>query len=111
MQTFYIDGFCQVISWLAAHSTAKPASILYPSSVFIEERPKGMTEYTMAKAAGEVLAKDLAAALGIIVTTPRIPRVLTDQTAGMVQVQTADAVDTMLPLLRAERLCGSFRRR
>jgi NAD(P)-dependent dehydrogenase (short-subunit alcohol dehydrogenase family)/acyl dehydratase len=98
----HVDGFSKVAGWLAARSTTKPVSILYPSTVFIDERPKGMTEYAMAKAAGEVLARDLAAALGVSITTPRIPRVLTDQTATVPPVQTADAVDVMLPLLRSE---------
>jgi NAD(P)-dependent dehydrogenase (short-subunit alcohol dehydrogenase family) len=100
--SIYVDCFEKVAAWLTSHSTSRPISILYPSTVFINNRPKGMTEYAMAKAAGEVLAKDLAEALGIRIATPRIPRVLTDQTATVLPIQVADAVDVMLPLLRAE---------
>jgi NAD(P)-dependent dehydrogenase (short-subunit alcohol dehydrogenase family)/acyl dehydratase len=102
LAAFYVDGFADFVMALAARAGGKPMSILYPSTVFIDERPKGMTEYAMAKAAGEVLAQDLSSTLGIPITTPRIPRVLTDQTAALTLGEFADPVDILLPLLRAE---------
>jgi len=98
----YADGLAAVMQWAAANIVHKPLTVMYPSTVFIDERPKGMTEYAMAKAAGEILAKDLASAFGFRLSTPRIPRVLTDQTASILPIDTADAVDVMLPLLRGE---------
>lgn len=98
----YLDGFAKIVTWAAAHLSDKPRAILYPSTVFIDERPRGMTEYAMTKAAGEILAADLASTLGLTITAPRIPRVLTDQTATLLALQTEDPVAVMLPLLRAE---------
>lgn len=77
-----------------------PKAVLYPSSVFVTERPNGMTEYTMAKAAGEILCADLAKT-GIRVVAPRLPRILTDQTATNVPTSYADPIETMLPIIRA----------
>lgn len=98
----YVDGFARLVTWARAHMTEKPRAILYPSTVFVEERPKGMAEYAMAKAAGEILAAELASTTGIAISTPRIPRVLTDQTATVLPLATADPIGVMLPLLRAE---------
>jgi len=44
----------------------------------------------------------MKATAGLSIATPRIPRVLTDQTASVPPVETADAASVMLPLLRAE---------
>jgi hypothetical protein len=53
----YGDGFWQLAQALRARQPR--LSIFYPSSVSVTERPRGMTEYTMAKAAGEVLCADM----------------------------------------------------
>jgi NAD(P)-dependent dehydrogenase (short-subunit alcohol dehydrogenase family)/acyl dehydratase len=96
----YVDGFSAVWDRLAGY---RPLSVLYPSTVFVEERPKGLTEYAMAKAAAEALCADLARrAPGVSMTVPRIPRTLTDQTATSPPVPAADPVEVMLPLLRAQ---------
>jgi hypothetical protein len=89
---------------VAARSTTRPRlSVLYPSTTAIVERPRGMTEYAMAKAAGELLCVDLARSHPqLSITAPRLPRVLTDQTALAIPVKALDAADAMLPLLRAE---------
>ena len=51
-----------------------------------------------------MLCADLVKAhAGLAITAPRLPRVLTDQTASALPIRAADAVDVMLPLLRAER--------
>jgi NAD(P)-dependent dehydrogenase (short-subunit alcohol dehydrogenase family) len=96
----YVDGFAAV--WNAL-SGRRPLSVLYPSTIFLEDRPKGMTEYVMAKAAAEMLCADLVRrAPGVALMVPRIPRVLTDQTATLPPLPTADPVAVMLPLLRAQ---------
>jgi acyl dehydratase len=100
---FYVDGFNAVCLclWRDCRNTFR--NILYPSSVAVTERPAGMTEYAMAKAAGEVLCADLQRlAPELSIATPRIPRVLTDQTATVPPVESADASSVMLALLRAE---------
>lgn len=79
-------------------------NILVPSSEAITARPKGMTEYAMSKAAAELLCADLRRAYPrMAISTPRLPRVLTDQTAVAIPVRALDAAAAMLPLLRDER--------
>lgn len=97
---FYVDGFYAVCQQLAARQPGK-LSVFYPSSIAVEKRPPDMTEYAMAKMAGEALCADMNAQWpNVRVTVSRIPRVLTDQTASVVQVESADPVDVMLPIVR-----------
>ncbi len=102
--SIYVEGLNRVVTGLLARRGAgQTLSLLYPSSVAVVERPKGMTEYAMAKAAGEILCADLARNHpGLTVRCPRLPRTLTDQTATVPPVESADALLVCLPLLRAE---------
>ena len=77
-------------------------SVFYPSSIAVEQRPRGMVEYSMAKAAGEILCAELEATVkGLHVSVVRLPRILTDQTATVPPVACADALSTMLPIVRS----------
>ena len=95
----YVDGFWQLSQELR---TRQPRlSIFYPSSVSVTERPKGMTEYTMAKAAGEVLCADMNAFQAPLhVTVSRLPRLPTDQTASITAEETTDPLRVVLPIIR-----------
>lgn len=97
--TIYVDGFWQLSQALRA---CQPRlSVFYPSSVFVTERPQGMTEYTMAKAAGEVLCADMNVSLAPLhVTNSRLPRLPTDQTASISTAKMTNPVETMLPIIR-----------
>lgn len=76
--------------------------LVNPSTVFVDELPAGMAEYAMAKSAAEVLARDFNKRLkGVRMHAPRLPRVMTDQTAGIMPSQAADAVAVMQPLVAA----------
>lgn len=95
----YVQGFWGLVEALLRRNPA--VSLFYPSTVFVEERPKGMTEYAMAKAAGESLCADINEALAPThVTVTRLPRLLTDQTATVTAVETASPVEVMLPIVR-----------
>jgi phosphoenolpyruvate-protein kinase (PTS system EI component) len=60
-----------------------------------------MLEYSMAKAAGELLCAEMNRFLGgIRVITRRLPRILTDQTASVMSVQSSDPSEIMLPIIR-----------
>lgn len=99
----YVAAFHDLCACAAALSQAERLHVLYPSTVFIDERPRGMTEYAMAKSAGELLCADLMRSHPRLkITAPRIPRVLTDQTALAIPVKTMSALDAVLPLLAAE---------
>jgi NAD(P)-dependent dehydrogenase (short-subunit alcohol dehydrogenase family) len=96
----YATGFFDLCQALEMTGTT-PVSVLYPSSVAVEDRPKGMTEYAMAKAAGETLAVDINAGFKKVrVETVRLPRLLTDQTASVVPVETPDALATLWPIVK-----------
>lgn len=71
--------------------------VLYPSTVFIEDRPSGITGYAMAKAAGEVLCADLGEdGTGVRVLAPCLPRLPMDQAAAMASVEIGDPVSALL---------------
>jgi acyl dehydratase len=95
----YARGFHDLLEWIGSK---RKLAVFYPSSIAVETRPKGMTDYVMAKAAGEILAVDLCQLRGHTLSMPRLPRVLTDQTAVSPPVAAADPVDIMLPLLRGQ---------
>ncbi len=98
-EEIYIHGFWQLMRTLRPLQPG--LSLFYPSSVAVEERPRGMTEYTMAKAAGEVLCADVNEWMAPLhVTISRLPRLLTDQTATVAATETENPVDVMLPIIR-----------
>jgi NAD(P)-dependent dehydrogenase (short-subunit alcohol dehydrogenase family) len=77
-------------------------TVFYPSSTAVEQRPRGMAEYSMAKAAGEILCSEMAAShKQLRMNVVRLPRILTDQTATVTPVESADALTTMLPIIRS----------
>jgi acyl dehydratase len=78
---FYVTRLYDLIRLIK--TKGQPLALLYPSTVYVEDRPSGLTEYAMAKAAGEQLCHDLMAAdpeLAIVVD--RLPRLATDQNPG-----------------------------
>lgn len=99
--TVYIKAFYNVCKYLTSFNRTKRLAVFYPSSVAVESRPEGMTEYSMSKSAGEILCSDLSKFNGKIdILTKRLPRVLTDQTATVLNVESANALDVMLPIIR-----------
>ena len=80
----YVDGFLDLAQALRARR--KDVSLFYPSSVYVAERPRGMLEYAMAKAAGETLCSEMNQAWPPLrVTVDRLPRLPTDQTASVME--------------------------
>jgi hypothetical protein len=97
---FYVRGFYELCTVLKERFGPEILAF-YPSSVFVQDRPREMTEYAMAKAAGEVLCADLNRSCpGIQITTVRLPRLLTDQTTTLLPTERAKSVDVMLPIIR-----------
>lgn len=95
----YVNGFWQLSQALRARQPK--LSIFYPSSVSVTGRPKGMTDYTMAKAAGEILCADMNISQAPMhVTVSRLPRLPTDQTASVIPTETASPLEVMLPIIR-----------
>ncbi|HEY6451283.1 MAG TPA: SDR family NAD(P)-dependent oxidoreductase [Steroidobacteraceae bacterium] len=97
---FYVTGFLGLVE---ACRKLRPAGVsaFYPSTVYVESRPAEMTEYAMAKAAGEILCADMHKYLrGVRVIARRLPRLPTDQTNSLLPTGTADALEVMAPIVR-----------
>jgi NAD(P)-dependent dehydrogenase (short-subunit alcohol dehydrogenase family) len=97
---FYVHGFYRIIEAIRRR-TPDGMTVFYPSSVFVENRPQHMTEYAMSKAAGEVLCADIARSCkDVRVLVERLPRLRTDQTSTLIQVDVISAVPVMLQIVR-----------
>ena len=97
---FYVQGFYDLCLALNTRP-GQQLSVFYPSTVFVDERPAGMTEYAMAKAAGEQLCADMNLHLpGVRILVHRLPKLPTDQTAGVLPERETDALEALLPVLR-----------
>jgi MaoC like domain len=75
--------------------------VFYPSTVYVEEMPADFSEYVAAKGAGEALCGVLARQRpdGSIIVR-RLPRVLTDQTAGLIRGPVADPIPLLLRVVQ-----------
>jgi MaoC like domain len=95
----YVDGFARLAEALRA--LRSDVSLFYPSSVYVEERPRGMIEYAMAKVAGETLCSEMNLAWAPLrVTVGRLPRLPTDQTASVLETKFPSPVACLLPFVR-----------
>jgi hypothetical protein len=97
---YYLAGFHDLVQ---ACLQRRPAGleVFYPSTVYVDSRPAELTEYAMAKAAGEVLCADMEEQLrGLRVLVRRLPRMPTDQTGSLLPGENADPVAIMLPIVR-----------
>jgi acyl dehydratase len=98
---FYLERFEQLCMALEARAGERPVTVYLPSTVFITDRPKGMTEYAMTKAAAEVLADDLNRVLRHVrIVHTRLPRLATDQTSSILGVSVESNIGTLLPVVR-----------
>jgi acyl dehydratase/NADP-dependent 3-hydroxy acid dehydrogenase YdfG len=103
---FYLTGFhdmcLQILQQFPVPAGSEQTlGIYYPSSIAVEQRPNGMTEYAMVKAAGEQMCRDMNQYLpGLRILTSRLPRLPTDQTASIVPGREQDPLAVMLPILR-----------
>ena len=97
----YVSGFYDLCAALAARSAGR-LSAFYPSSTAVEQRPRDMTEYAMAKSAGEALAADMTRFMPRVrVTVTRLPRLPSDQTTTVAPAEAGSAVEVLLPIVRA----------
>ena len=95
----YVDGFLDLAQ--AMRRRRSDVSLFYPSSVYVAERPRGMLEYAMAKAAGETLCSEMNQAWPPLhVTIERLPRLPTDQTASVFGITLPSPVSCLLPIVR-----------
>lgn len=98
---FYVDRFAELCKWLEDRASGRRIKVYLPSTVFIADRPKGMTEYAMAKAAAELLAEDMNRSLmNVSVVCSRLPRLATDQTASVTTPATESNLVVLLQVVR-----------
>jgi acyl dehydratase/NADP-dependent 3-hydroxy acid dehydrogenase YdfG len=96
----YVKGFYDCCSYLSEH-VSQALTVFYPSSVFVESNPPEMTEYSMAKMAGELLCDKLNRTGGRThIIVKRLPRLLTDQTATVLPMARDETFKIMLPVVR-----------
>lgn len=104
--TYYLLGFydlCSELTERGGNLTLGSGRLIayYPSSVYVDERPAGMTEYAMIKAAGEQMCRDMNQQLpNLHILTTRLPRLLTDQTATLLPGLDLDPISLLLPVVR-----------
>ena len=95
---FYVTGFADVC---AAARGSSPLDVFYPSSTALDQHIRELTEYSAAKAAGEMLCGMLQTTTpSLRILVRRLARVATDQTASLIPARALDPVTAMLPIVR-----------
>ena len=99
---FYIGKFYGLCTFLETSISTGRIKVYFPSSVYVEERPRGMAEYAMAKSAAELLIQEINRTFHkLTVSCTRLPRLSTDQTVTILKVSTGSNAATLLPLIRS----------
>jgi len=98
---FYVNAFASTVD-AVLRVGGERLSVFYPSTIFLQEFQEHSTEYCAAKAAGELLCRHLEHRFPhVTVYAPRLPRMQTDQTSGLVPVDAEDPLFSMLNAIRA----------
>lgn len=99
---FYVKGLHALCERIEALPLDRQVRVYVPSSVFVAERPDGLTEYAMAKAAVEVMIDDINRAYKRVrILATRLPRLSTDQTSSLLRIPSDDNLAAVLPVVRA----------
>ena len=97
---FYVTQFYEMCVYLES-VLAKPVRIYFPSSVYVESRPRDFAEYAMAKSAAEVLIADMNRVFKkVSIVSSRLPRLSTDQTSTVLTVAAESNIDVIAPIVR-----------
>jgi NAD(P)-dependent dehydrogenase (short-subunit alcohol dehydrogenase family) len=97
----YVTGFARTATWFAARSLPNGV-IWYPSTVFVAEADPNFPEYSAAKACGEALCDQLSRQLAPLrCIAARLPRLPSDQTRALADLELGDAVAVLTQALRA----------
>lgn len=95
---YYVHGFTALVHTLASRGLRR---VYFPSSVYVDDPPAGFAEYAAAKAAGEAVCRAMENAYrGLAISTPRLPRLATDQTASLSQLDAPDPAPLILATLK-----------
>lgn len=102
---FYVAGFRSVVEKLAetTEHIGGRLSVFFPSSVYVETPQKGFAEYAASKSAGEAACSELGARFdNVSFASPRLPRMRTDQTSGLLIGDVEEPLAVMVACL-----CGA----
>lgn len=98
--SYYVTAFSTLMETFIGDRD-RPLSVFYPSTIFIESDQKGFSEYVAAKNAGELLCKNIAANFqNVNMVVPRLPRLNTDQTIGLIQKNAVAVFDVVYDELK-----------
>ena len=98
---FYVNAFSSTVE-AVLRMGGETLSVFYPSTVFLEQFQEHSTEYCAAKAAGELLCRHLERLFPqVSAYAPRLGRMQTDQTSGLVPIDAEDPLFGMLNAIRA----------
>ena len=98
---FYVHAFVDLVRIISLRDLkSSPLAVLYPSTVFLDEPPKGFAEYCAAKAAGESVCECFAKEHHIQIAKPRLPRLQTDQNNGFLGAVGEAPMPLLLTLLQ-----------
>ena len=101
--TYYVEGAGRVLDRVVPIAT-EDACFVWPSTIFVEDRPEQFREYVAAKVMGEIWCAEMERALpGLNFIRPRLPRLETDQTRSLQPVMTEDNLSVMLALCAPDR--------
>ena len=90
---YYVYSFERLASILLEKGRGN-LTFFFPSTKFIDHPQKGFAEYAAAKAAGEDICGKLASQYASSrFIWRRLPRLRTDQTAGLMPVEVADPIE------------------
>ena len=97
---YYVSGFFNTFQTIQKLGKGLQG-IFYPSTVFIDDLPVDMAEYTAAKSAGETLCALLRKKyLNLNIYSPKLPKTATDQTNALLSPDKKDPGPLMLENLR-----------
>lgn len=96
--TMYVDEFEKISRQLQQQTPF--LSVMYPSTVAIDNPLPGLAEYIDAKLKGEDYCNVLNQQENTFVVWPRLPRIDTDQTLSLIKVPAANPVEVLLPIIR-----------
>jgi hypothetical protein len=100
----YVTGFTRL---LASIDQTCLRTVVNPSSVAVEDTPGSMREYADVKREAERVVDELARRHpSIRFSSPRLPRLATDQTASVMPTEVADTVPVLLDLIRSATVTG-----
>jgi len=98
-RTIYVDCFNNVCNELIAKNSK--CSVFYPSTIFIDNPPRGFENYIRVKIEGEKLCKKLNKSSIINIITPRLPRLDTDQNQVIINQKSIENAEILLPFIKA----------